>query len=58
MVEANQNDRQRSLEYMLVVGKQRGSKGDQEMDKEVTGKTSRNEAASNIKESNSRNYVD
>jgi hypothetical protein len=52
---------------MLVVGKRRGSGGDQETEKAcrcrrtqtaVTGKNSRNEAASNIKESNTRNYVD
>jgi len=43
---------------MLVVGKRRGSEGDQEMVKVVTGKNSRNEATSSIKESNSRNYVD
>ena len=41
---------------MLAVGKRRGSGGDQEMG--VTGENSRNEAASDIKESNSRNYVD
>ena len=52
---------------MLTVGKQRGLGGDQETEKAcgrrrtetaVTGKNSRNEAASNIKECNSRNYVD
>jgi hypothetical protein len=52
---------------MLVVGKPRGSRGDQEIEKAcgrrrtkttVTGKNSCNEAASNIKESNSCNYVD
>jgi hypothetical protein len=52
---------------MLTVGKRRGSGGDQEMEKAcgrrrletaVIGENSCNEAASNIKESNSRNYVD
>ena len=52
---------------MLVVGKRRDSGGDQETkmacgrrrtETAVTCEKSRNEAASNIKESNSRNYVD
>jgi hypothetical protein len=52
---------------MLAVGKQRGSREDQETEKvcgrrrtetSVTGENSCNEAASNIKESNSCNYVD
>ena len=50
---------------MLTVGKQRGSGGDQEMEcgrrrteTTVAGKNSRNKATSDIKESNSRNYVD
>jgi hypothetical protein len=52
---------------MLAVGKRRGSGGDQETEKAcgrrrtetaVTGENSRNEAASNIKESNTRNYMD
>ena len=50
---------------MLAVGKQRGFGGDQEtecgrrrIETAVTGENSRNKAASDIKESNSRNYVD
>ena len=50
---------------MLAVGKRRGSGGDQEtecrcrrMETAETDENSRNKAASDIKESNSRNYVD
>ena len=43
---------------MLMVGKRRGSGGDQEMEKVAIGENSHNEATSNIKESNSHNYVD
>ena len=52
---------------MLTVGKQRGLGGDQETEKAcehkrietaATGENSRNEATSNLKESNYRNYAD